>query len=131
MSECEFCGNVANYHEGFGCCVCENCASNWTDEDIANLAHMHQSAEQILVTAQVHMEERASTYDRGGERSIPLVVDAFNAITSHSLSHEQGWLFQVLLKAVRTQQGDFKMDSYEDMSAYAALMGEQASMDRG
>lgn len=90
-----------------------------------------QAAEQILVSAQVHMENRACTYDRGGERSIPAVVDAFNSITGHQLTHEQGWLFQVLVKCVRSQQGEYKLDNYEDMAAYAALLGEQAGQDRG
>jgi hypothetical protein len=54
-------------------------------------------------------------------------VKAFNAITGHELTVEQGWLFMALLKAVRTQQGDFRLDNYEDGAAYFALMGEQAS----
>lgn len=54
-------------------------------------------------------------------------VSAFNAITDQEISTEQGWLFMALLKAVRTQQGDFRLDNYEDGAAYFALMGEQAS----
>lgn len=54
-------------------------------------------------------------------------VEAFNAITSNSLTEEQGWLFMGLLKMVRSQSGDFKSDNFEDEAAYAALRGECAS----
>lgn len=37
----------------------------------------------------------------------------------------------MFVKAVRSQQGDFKLDNYEDGAAYFALMGEQASADMG
>lgn len=57
-------------------------------------------------------------------------VSAFQAITGVTLTVEQGWLFMAVLKAVRSQQGNFKMDSYEDGAAYFALAGEQAEMDR-
>lgn len=88
-------------------------------------------AAEILQQAAEHMIDRASTYDNeSGERSIPATVEAFNAITDHELTAEQGWLFMVILKLVRSQQGDYKADNYEDSSAYAALMGEQAESDR-
>lgn len=54
-------------------------------------------------------------------------VKAFNAITSHTLTEEQGWLFMGLLKMVRSQSGDFKADNFEDEAAYAALRGECAA----
>lgn len=89
-------------------------------------------APDILQAALSHMQDRAVTYDKPeGERSIPNVVTAFNALTGHSLTAEQGWLFQLLLKVGRTQQGDYRPDNYEDGSAYFALMGEQAASDRG
>lgn len=69
-------------------------------------------------------------YDKGQERSIPKVVAAFNAITGKDMTAEEGWLFQILLKCVRSQAGDYKPDNYDDGSAYFALMGEQASKDR-
>ncbi|MNJ10716.1 hypothetical protein D3C77_48780 [compost metagenome] len=88
-------------------------------------------APDFLQAALKHMQDRAATYDKPeGERSIPNVVTAFNAMTGHSLTAEQGWLFQLLLKACRTQQGDYRPDNYEDGSAYFALMGEQAASDR-
>ena len=92
---------------------------------------MTVKAHEILDKAAGHMRDRATTYDRpGGERSMPNAVAAFNAITGHSITAEQGWLFMALLKAVRTQQGDFRADNYEDGAAYFALAGEQAEADR-
>jgi hypothetical protein len=74
------------------------------------------------------MQDRAATYDKpDGERSMGRTVEAFNAITSHTLTEEQGWLFMGLLKMVRSQSGDFKSDNFEDEAAYAALRGECAA----
>ena len=90
-------------------------------------------ASSFLEAGLAHMQDRAATYDnaeKGGERSVAPTVAAFNAITGHALSEEQGWLFLVLLKAVRSQQGNFKADNYEDGSAYFGLMGEAASKER-
>lgn len=88
-------------------------------------------APDILSAALGHMQDRAATYDKPeGERSMPATVAAFNAITGLGLTAEQGWLFALLLKAVRSQQGGFKQDNYEDGAAYFALMGEQAAADR-
>lgn len=92
---------------------------------------MTQSAADILKAALGHMEDRAATYDKPeGERSMPATVAAFNALTGHQLTAEQGWLFMTVLKLCRTQQGGFRADNYEDGSAYFALMGEQAAGDR-
>lgn len=91
----------------------------------------NSSAAEILEAGAIHMKDRAATYDTpSGERSISKTVSAFNSITGHNITPEQGWLFMTLLKIVRSQQGDFKMDNYEDGAAYFALMGEQASEDR-
>lgn len=86
------------------------------------------NAIDVLVVAQGHIANRQTTYDAPtGERSMDKTVTAFNAIASHDLTVEQGWLFMALLKAVRSQQGDFRLDNYEDGAAYFALMAEQAS----
>ena len=53
-------------------------------------------------------------------------VEAFGAITGVSMSEEQGWLFMAILKAVRSQQGDYHEDCYADGAAYFALAGEAA-----
>lgn len=85
------------------------------------------SAAAILKAGLCHMEDRATTYDKpGGERSMGATVEAFQSITGHKLTEEQGWLFMVLLKAVRSQQGNYKPDNYEDGAAYFGLMGEAA-----
>lgn len=91
-----------------------------------------RSAVDYLAAAVGHIGDRADTYDApGGERSIPAVVKAFQAITGHDLTDEQGWLFMALVKAVRSQQGKFRADSYEDGAAFFALAGESAEAARG
>ncbi len=86
---------------------------------------------EILTAAAGHMRDRAQTYDKPhGERSMARTVDAFNAATGLSITEEQGWLMLVLLKAVRSQQGGYRADNYEDMAAYAALLGECAAATR-
>lgn len=90
-------------------------------------------AKDVLAAAQQHMIDRESMYDTpGGERSIPATVAAFKAIASDGLlnTDERGWLFMVLLKLVRCQQGNFKLDNYEDAAAYCALMAESAAVER-
>ena len=57
-------------------------------------------------------------------------VSAFMEITGVQMTEEQGWLFMAVLKAVRTQQGNFRSDNYEDGAAYFALAGEAACRDR-
>ena len=89
------------------------------------------TAQDILQAGLDHMRDRAATYDKPeGERSMGATVQAFNAVTGLSLSTEQGWLFQILLKAVRSQQGAFRLDCYEDGAAYFGLMGEAAAAER-
>ena len=89
------------------------------------------SAADILNAALGHMQDRAATYDKPeGERSMGATVDAFTAVTGVCMTEEQGWLFMALLKAVRSQQGAYRSDSYEDGAAYFALAGEAAVRDR-
>lgn len=89
------------------------------------------SAADILNAALGHMHDRAATYDKPeGERSMGATVDAFTAVTGVCMTEEQGWLFMALLKAVRSQQGAYRADSYEDGAAYFALAGEAAVRDR-
>jgi hypothetical protein len=88
-------------------------------------------AHHILNAGIGHMENRAITYDApGGERSMSATVIAFNAISRNALTEEQGWLFMELLKCSRAEQGEFKLDNYEDGAAYAALKGEAAYRER-
>ena len=91
-------------------------------------------AHEFLSAAAAHMQDRADTYDKPeGERSMAATVDAFNAVTGDGQmsSEERGWLFMTLLKAVRTQQGGYREDNYEDGAAYFALSGEAAAKTRG
>lgn len=89
-----------------------------------------KTAPEILQAGIGHMQDRATTYDKPeGERSMAATVAAFNAVTGDGRmdTEERGWLFQLLLKAVRSQQGAFKLDNYEDGAAYFGLMGEAAA----
>ena len=91
------------------------------------------SAIELLERAAGHLKDRAATYDKPeGERSIGAAVKAFNAITGDGEmnSEERGWLFMAILKMVRSQQGNYKADNYEDLAAYSALMGEAACEER-
>lgn len=85
------------------------------------------TAASILEAGLGHMKDRAVTYNSPqGERSMGKTVEMFNIMYGLELTEEQGWAFMELLKLVRSSQGDFKLDNYEDMAAYAGLMGEAA-----
>ncbi len=90
------------------------------------------SAQDIIKAGLGHIGDRAATYDKPeGERSMAATVAAFNAVTDGVMdTEEKGWIFMVLLKIVRSQQGNFKLDNYEDGSAYFGLAGEAASKER-
>lgn len=86
------------------------------------------TAPVILDKAAGHLRDRAATYDSpGGERSAGKTARAFNAITGNSISAGDVYLLLGILKAVRSRQGSFKLDNYEDAAAYFALMGEEDS----
>lgn len=89
------------------------------------------TAPAILSAAVSHMESRAATYDSPqGERSMEKTVKMFNTLTDNTITEEQGWIFMALLKTVRSQQGNFKSDNYEDGAAYFGLAGEAAHKNR-
>ena len=93
------------------------------------LADKH-SAPWFLERGLLHMSDRAVTYDTpGGERSMGATVAAYKAVTGDDrlTSESQGWLFMVLLKLVRSQQGEFKANNFEHATAYCGLMGEAAA----
>lgn len=86
------------------------------------------SAQGILEAAVGEMQDRARTYDKPqGERSMGATVDAFAAITGVYMTEQQGWQFMEVLKMVRSNQGEYRADSFIDGAAYAALAGEAAS----
>ena len=85
------------------------------------------NAHDILQAAAGHMRDRAATYDKPeGERSMGATVAAFRAVSGVEMTETQGWLFMALLKAVRSQQGAYRSDNFEDGAAYFALAGESA-----
>lgn len=61
-----------------------------------------------------------------GERTIPRTVAAFNAITGKDMTPVEGWLFMIILKLCRSNQGSFKEDDYLDAIGYSGLMAEEA-----
>jgi hypothetical protein len=77
------------------------------------------------------MRDRASTYDKpGGERSMAKTIALFNTLVDTDLTEKDGWMFMALLKMVRSQQGDFRIDNYEDGCAYFALAAEAGAAAR-
>ena len=89
------------------------------------------TANHFLEAAKGHLGARAVTYDKPtGERSMERTVKVFAALTDIQLTEEHGWLFMEVLKQVRSLQGKFKADNYEDLAAYAALRGEAAARNR-
>lgn len=85
------------------------------------------NAPEFCAKAAELMADRGKERDQeSGERSMARCVDAFNAMTGHNLSVEDGWLFMVYLKHARMRGGKFKQDDYEDAVAYEALMAEAA-----
>ncbi len=104
-----------------------------------HLAHLftpveHPStAPELLNQAAQLLAERGKQYDKSGEeRSAAAIVAAFNAITKRDLTPGEGWLFMVLLKAVRFYSNTETphRDSLEDMIAYAALHAEEYLNDK-
>jgi hypothetical protein len=104
---------------------------NFTPED--RRFSVNKEAVQLKAPAFCHkaaelMEDRGTERDQAnGERSMARCVNAFNAMTGHALSVEDGWLFMVYLKHSRMRGGAFKLDDYEDAVAYEALMAEEAA----
>ena len=89
------------------------------------------TANHFIEAALNHLGNRAATYDKPtGERSMERTVKVFAALTDIQLTEEQGWIFMEALKQVRSLQGKFKADNYEDLAGYAALRGEAAARSR-
>lgn len=85
-------------------------------------------AEDTLAHASEAICDRAKQRDKpSGERSMLSAVNAFNGLTGHNISEREGWIFMVMLKAARAQNGVFRADDYVDGSAYFALAGECAA----
>lgn len=104
-----------------------------------HLAHLFIPVEQpstapdLLNRAAQLLAERGKQYDKSGEeRSAAAIVAAFNIITKRDLTPGEGWLFMVLLKAVRFYSNTETphRDSLEDMIAFAALHAEEYLNDK-
>ncbi len=92
--------------------------------------NQQNKAPDLLHKAAEIMEERGKQYDKPeGERSMAQIVAAFNAVTKHNLSEADGWEFMALVKQVRLFQNRSAAhrDSFEDLIAYSALLGECAA----
>jgi hypothetical protein len=89
-------------------------------------------APELLGRAAMHMHDRAAAYDApDGERSMGKTVQAFNAVTGHTLTESEGWLLMALLKQVRLfARSKPHADSAEDAIAYMALMAEARGAGR-
>ncbi len=82
-------------------------------------------ANDFLKKASEEMLDRSRTYDKPeGERSMGKVVAMFNELTDMTMSEEDGWKFMILLKLVRSCQGEYRSDNYVDGAAYFSLAGE-------
>lgn len=91
------------------------------------------TAPDLLNRAAQLLAERGKQYDKSGEeRSAAAIVAAFNIITKRDLTPGEGWLFMVLLKAVRFYSNTETphRDSLEDMIAFAALHAEEYLNDK-
>ena len=89
-------------------------------------------AREFLLDAVAVMEERAEQYDsEGGERSMSKTIEAFNAVTGHTLIESDGWLIMLLLKQVRQWSKEtYHHDSALDAVAYSALLAESLKKEK-
>lgn len=104
----------------------------WRIVEHRPIEQLSTAPELLNRTAQL-LAERGKQYDKSGEeRSAAAIVNAFNAITKRDLTPGEGWLFMVLLKAVRFYSNTETphRDSLEDMIAYAALHAEEYLNDK-
>lgn len=90
-----------------------------------------QNAYGFLDEASSTMKQRAQLRDaENGERTAAKIAEVFNAITGHSISEADAWMFLVVLKIVRSRNGKYNRDDYVDLAAYAGLLGECESQNR-
>lgn len=94
-------------------------------------ANPRDPVEQLRAAAQA-IADRASQRDcESGERSMYRAVQTFNALTGHTLTERDGWVFMNILKLSRAQSSaengaPANLDDYIDGAAYMALAGEVA-----
>ena len=96
----------------------------------AHVMSEQPQAGSILREAATTIDGRAAQRDSEKERSMARCVAAFNGLTKHNLTEEEGWMFMVVLKMARALNGSkFVKDDYVDGAAYMALAGESAGAD--
>lgn len=87
-----------------------------------------QPANKILTEAAATITSRVVEYDtKAGERTMGHAAEIFNVVKRDktlTMSESDAWLFMMCLKLARSRVGKPKLDTYVDMSAYAALLGE-------
>lgn len=89
-------------------------------------------ADKIVGEAGRTLIQRGAEYDSPkGERSMAHTVEIFNVVTGRNLTEQEGWIFMMALKQARMMQGKPKSDTYVDLTAYAALLGECTLARRG
>ena len=122
-TNCPDCGTAPGSHNAIDCALAKAMREVQAP---AEKPVPEPKAAELLGRAAKHMHDRASTYDKPeGERSMGRAVQAFNAITGHTLTESEGWLFMALLKAVRSEtRAEPHQDSLEDLIAYTALYAE-------
>jgi len=100
-------------------------------DDDFNSQQYNLSADQILMSGIKEMFDRSKTYDSpGGERSMGKTVAMYNSMVGSSeMTIAQGWKFMTILKLVRSEQGDFRLDSFIDGAAYMSLAGESSAIE--
>lgn len=69
-------------------------------------------------------------YDAGEERSAAKIASVFNAITGHTLTEQDAWMFLICLKLVRQQRSQ-GVDHLLDLSNYALLLAESQGNQGG
>lgn len=84
-------------------------------------------ANEIVAEAGKCLVQRGVDYDddQNGERSMAHAVSIFRAITGSELTVAEGWILMMCVKLARLQQTHIKLDSYVDLAAYVALLGEE------
>ena len=87
------------------------------------------TAEAILHASKEAIQDRSSTRDHDGQKSMRRTVDFFNILADTSLTEREGWLFMACVKLCRSQQGSFHVDDYTDAASYVALAGECAASE--
>lgn len=91
---------------------------------------MTLSAQEILRTAAAAIEQRSPERDdEAGGKTMRKAVAIFAAAEGVKLTESQGWQFMTCVKMARASQGNFQLDDFVDLAAYAALAGEAACPD--